>query len=90
MTTPIPPPLVVVKVGGSLYDWPELGPRLQQFVATLAGRSVVLVPGGGRLPTLFARLDAAHHLGDAAAHWLTLAASAPRPTSFLNCCRDQR
>ena len=26
---------IVVKVGGSLFDWPELKPRLQQFLAAL-------------------------------------------------------
>ncbi len=66
------PPIVVVKIGGSLYDWPEFGPRLQEFLATLRGRSIVLVPGGGPFADAVRALDQKHRLGDEAAHWLAL------------------
>ena len=37
--------LVVVKVGGSLYDLPDLGLRLRAFLhEQCAGASVILVP----------------------------------------------
>ncbi len=66
------PPIVVVKIGGSLYDWPELGPHLQEFLATLRGRSIVLVPGGGPFANAVRSLDQTQRLGDEAAHWLAL------------------
>ena len=37
---------IVVKVGGSLFDWPELGPRLGRWLKTLPSNRVLLVPGG--------------------------------------------
>ena len=40
-------PPIVVKVGGSLFDWPDLTPRLRDYLATLAGKNVLLIPGGG-------------------------------------------
>src|ERR1700722_2168263 len=72
MSTPSSPPIVVVKVGGSLYDWPPLGARLQQYLATIRGRSVVLVPGGGPFANVIRSLDQAHQLGEEPAHWLAL------------------
>ncbi len=69
-----PKPLVVVKVGGSLFEWPELKPRLQQFCATLADRSIVLFPGGGKAVDAFRELDRVHALGEELSHWLALRA----------------
>ena len=68
--------LTVVKVGGSLYDWPELRPRLGEYLASLGGAKIV-VPGGGPFADAARRLDAAHSLGDPAAHRLALASLAP-------------
>lgn len=65
-------PPCVVKVGGSLYSWPEFGPRLQQFLAGLAHPRVVLVPGGGPFADAVRAADRAHVLGEEAAHWLAL------------------
>ncbi len=39
--------MIVVKVGGSLFDHPALGPGLRDFLQTLAPNEVLLVPGGG-------------------------------------------
>ena len=44
--------MIVVKVGGSLFDLPDLGPRLRAFLASLADEDRLLVPGGGSLTTL--------------------------------------
>jgi aspartokinase-like uncharacterized kinase len=67
--------VVVVKVGGSLYDWPELGPRLRWFLASL--REIpLLVPGGGPAADAVAALDRTHQLGEGATHWLALRACA--------------
>lgn len=74
-TEPIQPwlrPPVIVKVGGSLYDWPELGPRLRRFLDTFPERHVVLVPGGGPFADIVRALDRVHALGDEAAHWLAI------------------
>jgi aspartokinase-like uncharacterized kinase len=61
---------VVVKVGGSLFDLPDLGPRLEVWLG--ARRSVVLVPGGGPTTDVVRALDRTHRLGEEAAHWLAL------------------
>lgn len=78
-TTPVivalqpPPGLVVVKVGGSLYDHPALGSGLNLFLASLLHDSRVwLIPGGGVAADTVRRWDRAHNLGDEAAHWIAL------------------
>jgi aspartokinase-like uncharacterized kinase len=65
------PPLIV-KVGGSLYDLPDLGPRLRGWLAGLGTRHILLVPGGGAAADLVRKLDSVHGLGEEAAHWLAL------------------
>jgi len=62
---------MVVKVGGSLFDWPELGPRLRSFVAQLT-LPVALVPGGGALVNVLRHLDLTHGLGEETSHRLAL------------------
>ncbi len=68
--------LAVVKVGGSLYDLPDLGPRLLAFLDALASRPVLLVPGGGPVADAVRAFDHVHGLGEEAAHWLALQALA--------------
>ncbi|HTU90879.1 MAG TPA: hypothetical protein VMF69_12450 [Gemmataceae bacterium] len=72
----VPPgEIAVVKVGGSLYDLPDLGPRLCRWLAEhCAGMRVVLVPGGGGLVDAIRHLDQRHGLGEEASHWLALRA----------------
>ena len=65
---------VVVKVGGSLYDLPDLGPRLCRWLTAHAPREVLLVPGGGPAADAIRTLDRTHNLGEEAAHWLALRA----------------
>jgi aspartokinase-like uncharacterized kinase len=69
---PTPKPIVVVKVGGSLFDWPELKPRLQQFCGSLADHNIVLIPGGGKTADAIRELDRVHGLGEERSHWLAL------------------
>src|SRR5689334_11330827 len=64
--------MIVVKVGGSLFDHPALGPGLRDFLQTLAPREVLLVPGGGPVADAVRKLDRTHELGEEAAHWLAL------------------
>ena len=66
--------IAVVKVGGSLFDWPELGPRLRKWLATLSPARILLIPGGGAIVDVLRNLDQCHALGEEAAHWLALRA----------------
>jgi aspartokinase-like uncharacterized kinase len=63
----------VAKVGGSLYDLPDLRERVRTWMAGVAG-PVVLVPGGGAAADAVRHLDRVHGLGEEAAHWLALRA----------------
>lgn len=67
---------VVVKVGGSLFDLPDLAVRLRTFLSQLGTDPVLLVPGGGPTADAIRTLDRTHHLGEEAAHWLALHALA--------------
>src|SRR5207248_247460 len=64
----------VVKVGGSLYGLPDLGPRLRQWLATLPTQVVLLVPGGGATAEVVRTLYRVHRLGEQKAHWLAFRA----------------
>ena len=65
---------VVVKVGGSLLDLPDLGPRLAAWLGERHDGPLLLVPGGGPTADVVRQLDRRHHLGEEAAHWLALRA----------------
>lgn len=62
----------VVKVGGSLFDCPELPPRLQAWLAKLTDQRVVLIAGGGELAEIVRSVDARWKLGEEASHWLAI------------------
>jgi 5-(aminomethyl)-3-furanmethanol phosphate kinase len=67
--------LLVVKVGGSLFDWPDLAPRLRHWLAVSRNESrILLVPGGGATADAIRTFDRIHTLGDERAHWLALRA----------------
>jgi aspartokinase-like uncharacterized kinase len=68
-------PVAVIKVGGSLFDLPDLGPRLQDWLKKLPAE-VLLVPGGGPAADVVRHYDQMHKLGDERAHWLALFALA--------------
>jgi len=71
-----PSSLAVVKVGGSLFDWPELPRRLTAFLdarRTIAPTErAVLIAGGGATVDVVRALDRIHGLGDECAHQLAL------------------
>jgi aspartokinase-like uncharacterized kinase len=71
---------VSVKVGGSLYDLPDLGPRLRRWLDANAPRETILVPGGGRLADVVRDLDHLHRLGEEVAHGMALQAMAVSAT----------
>jgi 5-(aminomethyl)-3-furanmethanol phosphate kinase len=70
--------LVVIKVGGSLLDWPELPRRLAGFLDHPRGQEArlreraVLVAGGGAFADLIRTMDQTHALGDHKAHRLAI------------------
>jgi aspartokinase-like uncharacterized kinase len=64
----------VVKVGGSLFDLPDLRRRLHAWLASVAAGRILLVPGGGAAADAIRTLDRIHHLGAEASHWLALRA----------------
>ena len=66
--------LAVVKVGGSLYDLPDLGQRLKTWLRQAPSRNVLLVPGGGPTADVVRNFDRIHELGEERAHWLALGA----------------
>ncbi|HEY1377739.1 MAG TPA: hypothetical protein VGF55_13150 [Gemmataceae bacterium] len=70
----MPPRPLVVKVGGSLADWPDLGPHLRRWLDRHALAETVLVPGGGPAADVVRNLDRTHQFGAEAAHWLALRA----------------
>jgi aspartokinase-like uncharacterized kinase len=67
-------PIEVVKVGGSLLDWPRLPDRLRGLLTPREGTRPVLVAGGGGAADVVRRLDAAHGLGEEVSHALALGA----------------
>ena len=66
----------MIKVGGSLFDWPQLPRRLTELIDAhrAAGRdeSLVLIAGGGTAADMVRALDRIHGLGKEAAHRLAL------------------
>ncbi len=88
--------MLVVKVGGSLYDLPDLGPRLRGFLASLKDVDRLIVPGGGATTDAIRLFDRDHGLGPEQSHWLALCAAPSTPISSLGCstalrsCRHRR
>ncbi len=71
----MPASLVVVKVGGSLYDVPDLGARLRHWLHSQPpSKRVLLVPGGGSVVDAIRHLDRDQGLGEEISHWLALRA----------------
>src|SRR5262249_21445135 len=64
--------LVVVKVGGSLFDLPDLGARLRGWLERLSAVRGLLVPGGGPTADVVRAFDCSHGLGEETAHWLAV------------------
>jgi len=67
-------PFLVVKVGGSLYDLPDLTMRIRAWLERQNRARVLIVPGGGPLADVVRHLDWTHGLGEEASHWLAIEA----------------
>jgi len=65
---------IIVKVGGSLFDLPDLRHRLRAMVRHFRAANVLLVPGGGATADAIRAFDITHQLGEEASHWLALQA----------------
>ena len=66
----------VVKIGGSLFDLPDLATRLCRWLDIQPKGPLLVVPGGGGLADAVRDLDRRHRLGEKRAHWLALGALA--------------
>ena len=66
------PDRLVVKVGGSLYDHPQLKVGLIAWLAARPEAHILIVPGGGDFAEAVRRLDTVHGLGEEVSHLLAM------------------
>ena len=64
--------MIVVKVGGSLFDWPELRPALRKWLTQFPSEDVLLIAGGGHSAEAVRTYDRIHDLGEETSHWLAI------------------
>jgi len=62
----------VVKVGGSLLDWPELPVVLDAWLKEQPSASNILISGGGRHVDVIRQTSGSSSLNDETAHWLAI------------------
>jgi len=67
-------PIRIVKVGGSLFDLPDLRERLLAWIDFGPQALTVLLAGGGEMADLLRRAQGLHGLRDETAHWLCIEA----------------
>jgi 5-(aminomethyl)-3-furanmethanol phosphate kinase len=65
-------PHAVVKLGGSLLDWPALPARLRAYLESRSGQRLLLIVGGGPAADFIRALDQRHRHGNDRAHALAL------------------
>ena len=79
---------IVVKVGGSLFDLPDLGTRLAAWLRQFEESNVLLVPGGGAAADAIRDFDRVHQLGEETSHWLAIQALSLNGECCSDCCRN--
>lgn len=65
-------PLRVIKVGGSLFDFPQLYEAIHTWLQEHPAMVTLLIAGGGQLAEEIRRIDAQSQLGEQQAHWLCI------------------
>lgn len=63
---------IVIKVGGSLFEWPGLPVLLCEWLQKINSARTLIVPGGGPLVDVVRKFDLCHQLGDEVSHWMAL------------------
>jgi aspartokinase-like uncharacterized kinase len=63
---------LIAKVGGSLFDLPDLKSRLQNWLKTIDSRPTTIVAGGGPAVDVVRNLHSLHHLSDELSHWMAV------------------
>ena len=64
--------LIVAKVGGSLFDLPDLRHRLDRWIKSVNPCRILLVPGGGQVVEAIRALHLVHQLTEEQSHWLAI------------------
>ena len=64
--------IVILKLGGSLLDWPEIPGRLARYLSERADHRLVIVVGGGAFADAVRALDRIHNLGSVSSHAASL------------------
>lgn len=64
--------LRVMKVGGSLFELPDLGRRLGDWLGRQPKGFTILIAGGGTFVEAIREMDRLHGIGEPAAHWLCI------------------
>lgn len=66
--------MIIVKLGGSLFNTPELVLWLQRLAETSRSIPIVIVPGGGPFADVVRKAQTQHHFNDKTAHHMALIA----------------
>jgi len=66
--------LRVIKLGGSLLDWPEWPARFEVWLAEHPEATNVVIVGGGKLVDVVRDWNRTFRLSDSEAHWLSIRA----------------